>query len=78
MSSSTLTAEQVRADVAAMVGCDPAEITPDENLFDLGLDSVRIMTLVERWREAGAPHLEVPDLAERPELAYWTTLVAAT
>ncbi|GAA2581319.1 phosphopantetheine-binding protein [Actinomadura fulvescens] len=78
MSAPALTAERVRADIAAMVGCDPAEIGAGENLFDLGLDSMRLMTLVERWREAGAPHLEVPDLAERPELAYWTSLVAGT
>ncbi|GLZ11659.1 hypothetical protein Acsp04_18940 [Actinomadura sp. NBRC 104425] len=70
-----LSADRVRADVAALLGCAPEEIAPDENLFDRGLDSVRIMTLVERWRAAGATHLEVPDLAERPELAHWTALL---
>lgn len=47
----TLSPERVRADVAELLDCDPAEIAPDENLVDLGLDSVRIMTLVG----AGAP-----------------------
>lgn len=67
--------DRIRADVAELLGCDPAEIAPDDNLRDLGLDSVRLMTLVERWRAEGAAGLELPDLAERPELAYWTALL---
>ncbi|QIB43124.1 phosphopantetheine-binding protein [Streptomyces aureoverticillatus] len=73
--SQTLSPERVRADVAELLGCDPTEIAPDDNLFDLGLDSVRIMTLVERWRSGGAADLEFPDLAEQPELAHWTALL---
>ncbi len=77
MSSTTpaLTAERMRADVAGLLGCDPGELDDTENLFDRGLDSVRTMTLVETWRSAGAGTLEFPDLAERPELGYWITLV---
>ncbi|MFD7715022.1 phosphopantetheine-binding protein [Streptomyces sp. NPDC059814] len=71
----TMSPERVRADVAEMLDCDPAEIAPGENLVDLGLDSMRIMVLVERWRAAGAAALEFPDLAEQPELAHWTTLL---
>lgn len=71
----TLSPERVRADVAELLGCEPAEIEPGENLNDLGLDSVRIMVLVERWRAAGAASLEYPDLAEQPELAHWTELL---
>ncbi len=71
----TLSPERVRADVAELLGCDPAAIAPDDDLVDLGLDSVRIMTLVERWRAAGASTLEFPDLAEQPELGHWTALL---
>ncbi|MER5553612.1 phosphopantetheine-binding protein [Streptomyces sp. NPDC002793] len=70
-----LSPERIRADVAELIGCDPAEIAPDDNLTDLGLDSVRTMVLVERWRAAGAATLDFPDLAERPELAHWTELL---
>ncbi|MFD7131635.1 phosphopantetheine-binding protein [Streptomyces sp. NPDC059894] len=70
-----LSPDRIRADVAELLGCEPAEIAPDENLRDLGLDSVRLMTLVERWRAGGADTLELPDLAERPELAHWTALL---
>ncbi|WKX69476.1 phosphopantetheine-binding protein [Streptomyces sp. XD-27] len=70
-----LSPERVRADVAELLDCDPAEIAPEEDLFDRGLDSVRIMTLVERWRAEGAATLEFADLAERPELGHWTALL---
>ncbi|MFI8931595.1 phosphopantetheine-binding protein [Streptomyces sp. NPDC053474] len=71
----TLSPEQLRADVAELLDCDPAEIAPDDNLMDHGLDSVRIMSLIERWRAAGAATVEFPDLAERPELGHWTALL---
>ncbi|MFJ8923114.1 Aryl carrier domain-containing protein [Streptomyces sp. LamerLS-316] len=71
----TLSAEQIRADVAELIGCDPTEIEPEENLTDLGLDSVRTMVLIDRWRAAGAASLEYADLAEQPELAHWTELL---
>lgn len=71
-----LSPERVRADVAELLGCAPAELAPGEDLLDRGMDSLRIMTLVERWRAAGAGTLEFPDLAERPELGHWTALVA--
>jgi aryl carrier-like protein len=71
----TLSPDRIRADVAELLGCAPDDLAPDENLRDLGLDSVRLMTLVERWRADGAAGLELPDLAERPELAHWTALL---
>jgi len=73
----SLTPAQIRADVAALLACDPAELDPDEDLLDRGLDSVRLMSLVEKWREAGATTLEFPDLAEQPELGHWTAILEA-
>lgn len=70
-----LTAERIGADVAELVGCDVADIAADANLFDLGLDSVRLMALIEKWRTAGAA-VEFPDLAERPELGHWIGLLS--
>lgn len=71
-----LTPERIRADVAELLDCAPEGIDPEEDLLDRGLDSVRIMSLVERWRSAGAPGLEFPDLAEEPVLRRWVELVA--
>lgn len=69
------TEERIRADVAELLGVAPAELDPDEDLLDRGLDSMRIMRLVERWRDAGATGLEFPDLAEEPVLGRWIEIV---
>lgn len=77
MTTSGLSADRIRADVAGLLACAPEEIALDEDLLERGLDSVRLMTLVERWRAAGAAGVEFPDLAERPELRHWTALLCA-
>ncbi|MEU4745863.1 phosphopantetheine-binding protein, partial [Actinosynnema sp. NPDC023658] len=69
------TAHRVRADGADLLGLDPTEVGADADLLDLGLDSMRVMSLVERWRAAGATGLEFADLAEDPRLERWTELV---
>ena len=48
-----LTLEDMRADIAEMVYDEPENIELDDNLMDLGLDSMRVMTLVERWDKKG-------------------------
>ncbi|WP_432570969.1 phosphopantetheine-binding protein [Kineococcus sp. SYSU DK005] len=65
----------VRADVGRLLGCDGAAIDPEEDLLDRGLDSVRLMTLVERWRAAGLGGVEFADLAEQPRLSAWVDLI---
>ncbi|MBB3661950.1 MULTISPECIES: phosphopantetheine-binding protein [Prauserella salsuginis group] len=70
-----LTAASVRADVADLLGREADDIAAEENLLDAGLDSIRIMSLIERWRAAGADAVEFPDLAERPELGHWIALL---
>ncbi|WP_181771217.1 phosphopantetheine-binding protein [Amycolatopsis pittospori] len=74
----SLTAEKIHADVAELLGCDPAELTAETDLTDLGLDSMRIMGLVEQWRSEGADTLEFADLAEQPNLGHWTKIVAGS
>ncbi|MEV4648890.1 phosphopantetheine-binding protein [Saccharopolyspora sp. NPDC049357] len=65
-----LTLEAVREQVAELLYEDPSELADDEDLIDWGLDSVRIMTLVEQWRKQGV-QITFADLAERPTLADW-------
>lgn len=77
MTTPNLDEQRIRADVAELLGCAPADIDAEENLVDRGLDSVRLMALVERWRAAGAAQLEFPDLAEQPEIAHWITVVGS-
>jgi aryl carrier-like protein len=69
-----LTEDVVRADVAELLHLLPEEILDSENLFEFGLDSIRLLTLLERWREAGAEASFV-DLAEQPTLSHWLTLL---
>jgi bifunctional isochorismate lyase / aryl carrier protein len=52
-----------RAALANVLECREDELVPDENLFDLGLDSIRIMALVERLRARGL-HLSFVEVAE--------------
>lgn len=63
--------QQLIGDVAAALGVDPAELAEDTNLLDAGLDSVRIMSLVEKWRSAGHEDIDFPTLASDPTLSSW-------
>ena len=71
---STLSLESMRADIARMLHESPQDILDDDNLMDLGLDSMRLMKLASQWREAGAP-LEFADLAADATLAHWWAIV---
>ncbi|MGV6872501.1 phosphopantetheine-binding protein [Pseudochelatococcus sp. B33] len=70
MTASALTLDTMRADIARIIGEDPAEIGDEDSLIDLGLDSIRVMTLIQRWGERGAK-LDFAQLAEKPTLAHW-------
>lgn len=71
----TLTVRRIREDVADVLGEDPADIPDDENLVDYGLDSVRLMSLVERWRREHGAEISFVDLAERPAIEAWAPLL---
>jgi aryl carrier-like protein len=62
--------------VAELLFASAEEISEDENLFDAGLDSVALLTLVERWRGQGADVAFV-DLAENPTLAGFRRVLSA-
>ena len=70
----TLTLDRMRADIAAMLHEDASAIGDTDNLMDLGLDSMRAMNLVVKWREAGVA-LEFADLAEHVTLADWWKII---
>ncbi|MQS10258.1 isochorismatase family protein [Streptomyces sp. IF17] len=67
--------ERLRADVADLLGEDPADLPVDENLADHGLDSIRLMSLLERWRVEYGVDLAFPDLAEEPVIERWAALL---
>ncbi|MFI2606623.1 phosphopantetheine-binding protein [Kitasatospora sp. NPDC018619] len=76
MSGADFTVERIRAEVADLLGEDPAEIPLDENLVDWGLDSIRLMALAARWQEEGA-EVAFVQLAERPAIEAWARLLGA-
>jgi aryl carrier-like protein len=57
-----------------MIHIDSAEIGDDDNLMDLGLDSMRAMNLLLLWQERGVD-LDFSKMATRPTLAGWWQLV---
>ncbi|MBF6543503.1 phosphopantetheine-binding protein [Nocardia brasiliensis] len=67
----TIGREDVIADIAAALGVAPHEVPEDGDLTDAGLDSVRLMSLVEKWRAAGAPEADFATLAAEPVLGVW-------
>jgi len=70
-----LTLELIRHDVADALGEEPADVPLDENLMDHGLDSVRIMSLLERWRREHGVEADFADLAEDPVIGTWASLL---
>ena len=72
---SFLTADELQQEVAAILELPVSEVTADDDLIDLGMDSVRLMTLVQRWQDRGVA-VEFADLAEQTELRAWIELVA--
>ncbi|MFF8401235.1 phosphopantetheine-binding protein [Streptomyces sp. NPDC014846] len=70
-----LTPDSFRADLAEFLYLRPDEVDLDENPLDAGLDSLRIVTLLERWQAAGAD-VSFVDLAERTSFAQWWRLLA--
>ncbi|RDG35230.1 phosphopantetheine-binding protein [Streptomyces corynorhini] len=73
-----LTREQIRSDVADSLGENPSDIPFDENLLDHGLDSVRIMALLERWRRDHGVEAAFADLAEQPAIDAWAPLLGVS
>lgn len=50
------------------------EMTPDDSLLDFGLDSVRMMSLVGDWQQAGLD-VSFMELAAKPSLQDWWQLI---
>jgi aryl carrier-like protein len=64
------TREQALADLVDVLGAGGSaahEIGLDDDLMDHGLDSVRLMALLDRWRAVGWP-VEFAQVAAQPTL----------
>lgn len=71
------TVEELHAQIAEALDEPADSFGPDDDLVDVGLDSIRLMTLVERWR-AGGVRLGFVELAEQPTVHGWWALLNTT
>jgi bifunctional isochorismate lyase/aryl carrier protein len=67
----------MRQQVAELLGETEVDIDDNENLIDRGLDSIRMMSLVEKWRGTGF-NLTFVKLAKKPTLSAWRELLEAS
>jgi mycobactin phenyloxazoline synthetase len=66
--------EDIRAEVAELLGVPADAIHPGGNLIGQGLDSIRMMTLAGRWRRQGIG-IDFATLAAMPTIEAWSELV---
>lgn len=65
----------ILADIARTLELEPDELDTSASLVDQGLDSVRLMALVEHWRGDGVD-VDFVSLASEPDLEQWITLLS--
>lgn len=65
-----LTVDRVNSDIADILFVDVAELSASTNLADIGLESVRLHTLVDIWRAVGA-EVTFRDLGNDLTLGRW-------
>ncbi len=68
------TSATVREAVAHALQMAPHELDDDRDLFEVGLDSLMLMSLVGTWRREGSS-VTFQDLTRTPTLAAWTALL---
>lgn len=70
----TIDRDRILADTARILEVEVDDIDPAVSLVDQGLDSVRLMALVEQWRDGGAD-VDFVTLATEPDLELWYSLL---
>ncbi|EMD1176310.1 isochorismatase family protein [Vibrio harveyi] len=65
---------QLTQQLAALLEVAADEMTPEDSLLDFGLDSVRMMSLVGDWQQAGLD-VSFMELAAKPSLQEWWRLI---
>lgn len=75
--SQYLTLQLVRQQVLELLDEELSDIDDNENLIDKGLDSIRIMSLVEKWRSIGVD-ITFMKLVKRPTISNWWRLLSSS
>ncbi|WP_020667606.1 phosphopantetheine-binding protein [Amycolatopsis nigrescens] len=66
--------ELLRTQIAELLETSPTEIGDLDQLLDHGLDSIRVMQLMETWAAEGIT-VSFAELAENPTISAWATLL---
>ncbi len=68
------TEDELRQTIADQLGLDVSEVGDQDDLVELGMDSVTMMMLVGRWQRRGLDST-VLEFAELPTIsAWWETI----
>lgn len=68
------TRERIDHDIAEVLFVDAEDLTPQTNLLDLGLESIRLQMLVDRWRAAGMS-VDFDNLGRDLTLEHWYSVL---
>ncbi|OBJ55822.1 non-ribosomal peptide synthetase [Mycobacterium sp. 1423905.2] len=68
--------DEIRATIAAQLGCPADDVADHDDLIQLGLNSIRIMALAGGWRKRGAD-ITFAQLAAAPTVDSWYGLLGA-
>lgn len=67
--------DELRPLVAGILGLEASELGEEDDLLAQGLDSIRLMMLVEHWRAQGLEP-DYVSLAAAPRLSAWRSLLS--
>ena len=68
--------DEIRATIAAQLECPAADVADDDDLIQLGLNSIRMMALAGGWRKRGSS-ITFAQLAATPTIDSWYGLLGA-
>lgn len=74
--SSTVDRARIVRDVAEVLSMRAEQLGEDTDLADEGLDSVRLMMLVEQWRADGAD-ADFAELAQEQTINAWVEVLCS-
>lgn len=69
--------DTIIADIAGVLELDAHSLSADTNLYDRGMDSVRMIALVEKWRASGV-QVDFPRLSQHFRVADWVAIVTGS
>jgi aryl carrier-like protein len=75
--NTTIDRDKIVTDIASVLEVDRSEMSDDLNLLDAGMDSVRLMSLVEGWRAGGVERADFVALASNPVLGAWVRVLTS-